>query len=580
MKRLIFAAFSFAIVLLAGCGNETSKDSGTEGLTALENGRYSGGVFRMNEVEYYRSLYPLNVTEVTSHRITNQIYEGLVQFSQTDLSIIPAIAERWEIDSTATQFTFYLRKGVKYHDDPCFADGKGRTVTANDFKYCFTKLCEADVNNQGAWVFENKVKGCKEYLASTMSGTPLPEGVAGVVVLDDYTLKIELEKPFAGFLNMLALPFTAVFPKEAVEKYGNDMRYKTVGTGPFYIKAQQDDNNVILAKNPDYWGKDENGNQLPYMDGIKVTFIKDRKTELLEFNQGNVDLMYRLPLEMTEEIVTKDDKLTSAYAQFQIQVMPSLAVQYYGFQHRSNLFNNIDLRKAFNYAIDRKKIVDYTLRGSGIAGNYGIVPPGIPGYDSKVIRGYSFDPAKAREHLAKAGYPDGKGFPELNLQINSGGGTNEQVAEAVQKMLKEVLNIDVSITAMPFAQHLENLETGKAQFWRSGWIADYPDPENFLNLFWSAHIPPKLEDKSYLNSVRYTSGQYDALFEQALRTTDADERNLLYMKAEQIMMDDAAIIPIYYYKDHRLLQADIRNFPQNAMEYRNFREVYFVPTQE
>lgn len=580
MKRILLALTTLIALLIAGCGGGDTKKPGTEGLQKLENERYTGGVFRMNEVEYYRSLYPLNVTEVTSHRITNQIYEGLVQFDQNDLSIVPAIAESWEVDSLATTFVFKLRKGVKYHDDECFADGKGREVTANDFKYCFTKLCEADVNNQGAWVFENKVKGCKEYLASTASGEPLPEGVTGVTVIDDYTLKIELEKPFAGFLNLLALPFTAVFPKEAVEKYGNDMRYKTVGTGPFYIKAQQDDNNVILAKNPNYWGKDADGNQLPYMDGIKVTFIKDRKTELLEFNQGNVDMMYRLPLEMTEEIVTKEDKLTDAYKQYQLQVMPSLSVQYYGFQHKGDLFNNKDLRKAFNYAVDREKIVDYTLKGAGIAGHYGIVPPGIPGYDAEIIRGYTFDPVKAREHLSKAGYPNGEGFPELTLQINSGGGTNEQVAEAVQKMLKEVLNIEVSIAAMPFAQHLENLETGKAQFWRAGWIADYPDPENFLNLYWSVHIPETMEEKSYLNSVRYENPQYDAVFSQALQTTDEDERNLLYLKAEQIMMDDAAIIPIYYYKDHRLLQADIRNFPQNAMEYRNFREVYFVPTQE
>lgn len=579
MKNYITGVISALLVLLmASCGGGDNQ-ANNGGLEMAQGGRYYGGVFKMNEVEYYRSLYPLNVTEVTSHRITNQIYEGLVRFNQADLSIVPTLAESWEVDSNATVFTFKIRKGVFFHDDECFEGGKGREVTANDFKYCFTKLCESDVNNQGSWVFEGKVKGCEEYMASTMNGNPLPEGVTGVTVLDDYTLRIELVKPFAGFLNLLALPFTAVFPKEAVDKYGVDMRQKTVGTGPFFIKAQQDDNNVILSRNPNYWGKDAFGNQLPYLDGMKITFIKDRKTELLEFSQGNLDMMYRLPLEMTEDVVSKDDQLTDKYKQYQLQVMPSLAVQYYGFQHKSDLFSNIDVRKAFNYAVDRKKIVEYTLKGAGLPGNHGIVPPGAAGYDAESIEGYEYDPAKAREHLEKAGFKNGEGFPQITLQINSGGGTNEQVAEAVQKMLKEVLNVDVSITAMPFAQHLENLETGKALFWRSGWIADYPDPENFLNLFWSVHIPPKLEDKSYLNSTRYTSPEFDAIFEEALRTVDVQKRNELYLQAEQIMMNDAAIIPIYYYRDHRLLQPDVKNFPQNAMEYRNFRDVYFVPTE-
>lgn len=576
MRR--FISYSYVVLmalLLFACDGGNNNPS--ESLRPAKGGKYYGGVFKMNEVEYYRSLYPQNVTEVTSHRIVTQIYEGLVQFSQADLSIVPCLAESWEVDPTATKFVFHLRKGVHYHDDPCFPGGKGREVTANDFRYCFTKLCSPDPNNQGYWVFENKVKGCKEYYASVKDGSPLPDGVSGVKVIDDYTLEIDLDHPFSGFMNLLALPFTAVFPKEAVDKYGTDMRSYTVGTGPFYIKAQQDKNNVILARNPDYWGKDADGNQLPYMDGMKVTFIKDRKTELLDFVQGNLDMMYRLPLEMTDEIVTRDDKLIGDYKKFQLQVRPSLAIQYYGFQHKSDLFSNKDLRIAFNYAIDRKKIVDFTLKGAGVPGNYGVVPPGIPGYDSESIHGYSFDPDKAREYLAKAGYPNGEGFPPLTLNINSGGGTNEQIAEAVQKMLRDVLNIEVTITSMPFAQHLENLETGKALFWRSGWIADYPDPENFLNLYWSIHIPDSLNQKSYLNSVRYASAEFDSVFSKALQTVDESERMKLYMQADQIMINDAAIIPIYYYRDHRLLQPDVQNFPQNAMEYRNFKAVYFKP---
>jgi oligopeptide transport system substrate-binding protein len=578
VMKFFLATFTVCFLILSwSCSPDKKGSNTTTSLRLTSGNKYYGGIFRVNENEYFRSLYPLNITEVVGHRIVNQIYEGLVMLSQADLSVVPCIAERYEIDSAATRFRFFLRKDVRFHDDPCFPDGKGRTVTAHDFKYCFTKLCEGDVNNQGSWVFEGKVKGCKEYLVATRNGTPLPQGVAGIQVIDDYTLEITLEKPLASFLYLLATPFTFVFPKEAVEKYGNELRAKAVGTGPFKIKVLKEDDVVMLTRNENYWGRDTDGNQLPYLDGIKFTFIKERKAELLEFKKGNLDMIYRLPLEMTDEIVDINDNLRPDYQKFILQVMPSLATGYYGFLHSDKVFGNKDVRIAFNYAVDRKKICDFTMKGSGIPALHGMVPPGMKGFETKAVKGYDYHPEKAREHLAKAGYPDGKGFPEITLQINSGGGTNEQIAEAVQKMLQENLNIRVNITKLPFAQHLENYETGKASFWRAGWVADYPDPENFLNLFWSAHIPPKPNDKAYLNSFRYKSDKFDQLFTQALQTVDEHQRNLLYIAADQQLMDDAAIMPLYYYKDHRLLQPYVRNFPQNAMEYRNFRDVYFVP---
>ncbi|GIV34863.1 MAG: peptide ABC transporter substrate-binding protein [Chitinophagales bacterium] len=609
MRCTIILPAVFCFLCIA-CSPSANKNAA---LTPAEGGRYYGGVLRCNEVEYFRSLYPLNVTEVGGHRITNQIYEGLVRFDQADLSVKPCLAERWEMDSTGLLFTFHLMRGVKFQDDPCFPGGKGREVTARDFEYCFTMLCTPDVNNQGFWVFKDKVKGADHYylsreyqsLKATAERFPsnardesylsavarmkeleakhpediatVPDRVAGIKVIDDYTLSIELEQFFPGFLQLLALPFTAVFPREALETYGSEMRVKAVGTGPFRIKALRDDEVVVLEKNPDYWGKDEYGNRLPFLDGVKITFIKEQKSELLALKKGDLDFVYRLPLEMVDEIIDQNGNLLGEYRKFQLQVNPTLATLYYGFLNTDSVFARRDVRIAFNYAIDRQKIVDYTVKGCAIPAYHGIVPPAIKGFQAGAVKGYTYDPVKAREHLARAGYPNGKGFPELTLQINSGGGTNEQVAEAIQKMLMENLNIRVNILKLPFAQHLENLETGKARFWRLGWIADYPDPENFLNLFYSAHIPPKPNDKAYLNSVRYRSAVYDSLFTLAIRTVDEKKRFELYAQADQVMIQDAPIMPVYYYKDHRLLQPNLKNFPQNAMEYRSYREVYFVP---
>jgi oligopeptide transport system substrate-binding protein len=558
------------VFLVGGCDQDKNKS-----IKKIAKGPvFYGGVFKMNEVEDCRSLFPLNITETSSFRVVSQVYEGLVKLNQKDLTIIPCIAEKWESNDSATVFTFHLRKGIFYHNDPCFKDGKGREVTAIDFKYCFDKLCEANPTNQGYWVFKDKVQGANAYYNSTVAKNPLKEGVSGVNVIDEYTLQIKLQYPIAGFLNLLATPYTSVFPKEAVDKYGLDMRTKCVGTGPFFVKDLVEGEAIILSRNESYWDIDQYGNPLPYLDAIKVTFIKEKKSEMLEFKKGNLDMVYQLPFEMINDIIGDLDKAKSGYNQFQLQVTPSMSIQYYGFQHQSELFSNKYLRQAFNYSIDRQKIVDFTLQGEGIPANFGIVPPSLKDYDAKKVKGYDFNPELAKKLMIKAGYPNGRGLSKITLQLNSGGSRNTQIAEVIQKMLKEVINVEIELNIMALPQHLENLETGKTLFWRTAWVADYPDPENFLNLLYGGHIPTKLSDKSYINSVRYKSAKFDSLFSKALRESSREKRYDLFRQADQVAMDDAAIIPLYYDENYRLIQPFVKNFDANAMEYRDFKKVY------
>lgn len=569
-----------AVIVLAvtACGPKGEKVE-TE-LRAAEGGVWYGGTMRYNETEYIKSLYPLNITEVTGHRVITQIYEGLVSFVMKDLSIEPALAERWDISEDGTRYTFYLRKGVKFHDDPCFPDGKGREVTAHDFKYIFDRACTYDpANNQSYKFAVDCIKGAQEHYDLTREGKTDPAGVSGVTVLDDYTLQIDLIRPFSIFLSRLALPFGNVYPREAWEKYGAEMRVKTVGTGPFVLSTVREDQVIFLDRNPDYWGRDEHGNQLPYLDNIKVTFIKEHKTQLEQFVKGELDMIYRLPAEDRENIVDVDGNLQGQYTQYQFQSKPAMALQYYGFLHADEVFGDKRVRQAFCYAIDRQKIADFTLKGSAAPAVYGMVPPGTGTYDATRVNGYELNAGKARELLAEAGYPRGEGFPRVTLQINSGGERNENVAEAVQKMLQDNLNIQVEIVTVPWAQHTEAVESAKVKFWRLGWIADYPDPENFLNLFHGKWYEPDLSQKTYINSFRYNNPAFDAKFDEALRTTEPDERNRLYAEADQIAVDDAVVMPIYYDKDDRLLQPNVRQFYQNAMEYRNLKDVYFEPAE-
>jgi len=573
MKKVLYLLFSVTIVLTS-CGGGKQESSKA---VKIANGDVKyGGVFKVNESEDFRSLYPLNITEVVAHRVANQVYEGLVKLDQEDLSVLPSIAESWDINEDATSFTFHLRKGVKYHDNSCFNEGQGREVTAKDFKYCLDKICENNAENQMYWLFKDKVIGANEYYESTINKTPLDNGVEGIVAVDDHTLQINLTYPFAGFLKILSHAACWVYPQEAFDTYGVDMRINCVGTGAFRVKKIKESETVILERNPNYWGKDKFDNQLPYLDGIKFSFIKEKKAELLEFKKKNLDLVFRLPLEMIKDVVGElSDAKKGGNTPFVMQVVPAMSVFYYGFQNKLAPFDNIDVRKAFNYAIDRKSIVTYTLQGEGRAALHGLVPP-FKGYDYESIKGYEFSPEKAKEHMKEAGYKDGKGFPEITLQINSGGGDrNIQTAEVIQKMLEENLNITVKIEILQFTQHLENLETGKTLLWKTGWVADYPDPENFLNLLYGAHVPAEINTKSYINSVRYQSSEFDSLFNSALREIDDTKRYDLFRQADQVAVDDAATMPIFYDENTRLLQVYVKNFPANAMEYRDMSEVYF-----
>lgn len=359
--------------------------------------------------------------------------------------------------------------------------------------------------------------------------------------------------------------------------YGSDMRNHCVGTGPFYIKKLLDNQVVFMTKNKNYWAKDEFGNPLPYLDNIKVTFIHEKKMELQEFIGGKSDLIYKFPLEMIDEIIDIDRNLKPQFQKFQLQYLPSMSLQYYGFLHIGKTFNNKLLRQAFCYAVDREKLCKYTLKNSGFPAKYGVVPPGTGTYNSLLVHGFTYQPEKARQLLADAGYPNGKNFPKVTLQLNSGGARNTQVAEAIKKMIEETLNIKIDLLLIPWAQHSEAVEAAKADFYRMGWIADYPDAENFLNLFNSKYVPSDPTEKTYINSFRYKSKAFDDYFDAALKTTDMEKRNALYNKADQQVIDDAVVMPTYYDIDFRLLQPNIRNFPQNAMEYRDMAEVYMLP---
>jgi peptide/nickel transport system substrate-binding protein len=566
---------AITLLILASCNN--NQHAKFENRITAGVVQY-GGVFHLNEVEDFRSLAPHSILDLTARNIASQIYEGLVSLDQKTLKVNPGLAESWEISPDGFIYTFHLRKDVRFHDDACFPEGIGRIFNADDVIFAFTQLFTPSAENLLAYSMYDRILGARSYYENWDKNQNIPETIPGLRKIDDYTINIVLNEPFPGFLEILATPAGWIYPREALEKYDIDLRSHCVGTGPFYLNKLIENEIIIVARNNNYWKKDSFGNSLPYLDSLKFTFIKEKKSEMLEFMKGNIDMVYGITREDVDEyeLNTNLDKGEYTTNDFLVQISPSLSIQYYSFKQMGDIFNDVNLRLAFNYAIDRKKIVDYALNGLGVPAQHGIVPPSIEGYPIDEVTGFEFSITKAQQYLAKAGYPGGKGFPRLTLSLNSGGGTeNLLVAEAVQKMLSENLDVYIDLSVTGRAQHFSRVNSGQVEFWRDSWLADYYDPENFLCLFYGELVPEDINAESYYNSTRYKNDEFDYLYNNAIKEANTEKRMKLYCKADQKIIDDAVIIPLYYDKTIRLQQLYVRNFPANAMEVRDLGSVFF-----
>ncbi|HMC96063.1 MAG TPA: ABC transporter substrate-binding protein, partial [Flavobacteriales bacterium] len=533
-----------------------------------KGGKFYGGVFNANETEELRGLFPLSLTQAASHRIAAQMYEGLVRFDQRDLSVIPALADSWAVDASGTVYTFHLRSGVRFHDDTCFAGGKGRKLSAQDVRYCYTALCTYGEMNQMFWLFQDRIVGGNAHYQATATGQGSP-GVSGIEAPDDHTVRITLTAPWPGFLQVLAHQGCWIWPMELVQFYKKEAIWHPIGTGAFRMKNFRRGEALVMERNPDYWGKDAHGDPLPFLDAVRYTFVPDKGKELEQFEAGHLSVIYELPVDRTDFLKTTD--------RFQVQTVPGMAVQFYGFNMRHAPFTDVRVRRAFSLAINRQALVDTVLGGLAVATERGVVPPGFADYPYDTVPVTVYDPDRARELLAKAGFPGGRGLSTVFLQVNNNGFGYVKVAEAVQLMLERELGVRVISSVLPAEQHFARVERGEATFWREGWIADHPDPENFLALFYGRNAPADTTEPSYLNSTRFRDARYDSLFTLALRTTERPLRMRLLAQAEKRLMEEGVVAPLYHERTVRLLQPWVRDLPVNGMEYRDLREVWFDP---
>ncbi|HRG54269.1 MAG TPA: ABC transporter substrate-binding protein [Bacteroidia bacterium] len=509
--------------------------------------------FKYNEMGAVTSLDPAFASSFENIRVVGQLYNGLVTLSDS-LTIEPDLAKNWEIGSDGLTYTFHLRDNVYFHDNKCFehTKGKGRLVTAKDFVYTFNRLMNP--RTSGATSLLSCVQEKNAFEAS-----------------NDTTFVIHLSRSFTPFLGILATRFFSVVPVEAIELYGEDFRRNPVGTGPFQFKMWEEGAKMVLLKNQNYFEKDGDV-RLPYLDAVAVSFIKDRETSFLNFLKGEFDMVSGLDAINTDQVLTTDGKLKEEYKNSMVlQTQPFLKTDYLGF-FIDEKFPSVQqsplklklIRQAINYGFDRKKMVAYLRRNLGQAANAGFIPPGLPSYDSSKVKGYDYDPDQVKKLLKQAGYPGGIGLPEISLA------TSEQyleLAEYIQAQLGEQ-GIKLKIDVQKASVLNQSIADSKVNFFRKSWIADYADAENFLSLFYSKNWSP-----AGFNFTHYSNPQFDKLFEQSREELNLSKRYSFYQQMDQLLINDAPIVPLYYDQVVWLVRTNINGLTSNPMNMLSLKRV-------
>ena len=492
-------------------------------------------IFKYNESAGVSTLDPVFAKDQATIWATNQLFNGLVQLDK-NLNVIPSISKYWNISSDALVYTFFLRDDVFFHHHELFKDGIGRRVVASDFEYSFKRLLDKDLAAPGAWVLNN---------------------VDSLSSVNDSIFSIKLKKPFPAFLSLLSMQYCSVVPIEIVD-LGNFGTHP-IGTGPFHFQYWEDGVKLVFRKNLNYF-ESEGEDKLPYLDAVAITFIKDKQSAFLQFIQGKLDFISGIDGSYKDEILTNSGDLQEKYKQnVNLQSLPYLNTKYIGF-----LLDNdplpIEIRKAINYGFDKVKMLKYLRNNIGTAAINGFVPIGLPSFNNDVI-GYSYNPRKAKDLILNSDFDVRK---EIILSTTS---SYLDLCEYIQHSLEDI-GLNVRVEVNPPSTHRQMVATSKLDFFRGSWIADYPDAENYLSLFYSKNFCPDGP-----NYTHFSDDRFDSLYELSLSETDLNKRYDFYNQMDQLLMDNAVIIPLYYDRVLRFSNNNISGFEGNAMNTLDLKRV-------
>jgi len=525
------------LFLLAGCSSPRDD---------------SKKVFRYNEKDGIASLDPAFAKNRSTMWPIHQLYNTLVE-TDDELHIVPALARNWDVSADKKTWTFHLRTDVLFHDNEAFPGGKGRRMTAGDVVYSFLRIIDPRTASSGAWIFNSRI-----------------DTTAPFTAMDDSTFQLKLIAPFNPILGILSMEYCSVVPKEVVQFYGKDFRSHPCGTGPFQLKSWEEGEALILLKNEHYFEKDSTGRQLPYVDAVQVSFYEEKATEFLLFRQGLLDFMNEIDPTFKDEVLSKKGQLKPQWqGKIILSTHPYLNTEYLGIliDTANPLVRNSPLRlravrQAINYGFDRRKMMLYLRNSLGTPAESGFVPAGMPGFDSSVVKGYHYDPALARQLLAGAGFPEGRGLPPIHLLTIS---DYADFASWIARELEDI-GLKIQVEVVQKSLLLEQTARSQALFFRGSWIADYPDAENYLSVFYSKNPAPP-------NYTRFHDAGFDHLYEQALLENNDSARYVLYRRMDQLVMDASPVVPLWYDEVIRLVDPRVKGLRPNALNLLELRHV-------
>lgn len=516
-----------SVLFLVSCGKKESVFTDND-------------VFRYNESANIQTLDPAFARNMAIIWPCTQLFNGLVQLDDS-LHVAPDIAKSWNISSDGLQYEFTLRNDVYFHKHKNFGKDSTRLVTAYDFEYSFNRVLSEDLASPGTWVFQH---------------------VNSYKAVNDSVFKIDLKNPFPAFLSLLSMKYASVVPKEITEDKSIDFRSNPIGTGPFQFKIWEENVKLVLRKNSNYHEKDSSGKRLPYLESIAITFLPDKQSGFMQFIQGKIDMISGLDPSYKDELLQPNGKLQEKY-QEKIKMLtgPYLNTEYLGFNMNDPLMNDIRIRQALNHGFDRTKLVAYLRNGMGDGKVNGMIPNGLPGF--KPAKDPLYNPTKAKELINQV--KKNRKLPiEITLSTNN---TYLDIAEYLQREW-ERLGIKVKIDVMPPSTLRQAIATNKLSFFRGSWIADYPDAENYLSLFYSNNFTPNGP-----NYTHFKNSTYDNLYQQALNTVDDEKRTELYQQMDAITAEQVPVIILFYDKVARFTQKNVHNLQPNAMNGLNLKYV-------
>ena len=556
-KTILVVAVLFSFLSLVSCGKRQNDD---EGLS----------IFKYNESAGILTLDPIYAKDLPHIWACNQVFYSLVAFDDK-MNLVPMVAKSWDISEDGLRYTFHLRDDVRFHEDTCFyvqsafrqaqrpsqakvpepvegPTNKSRFVTAQDFVYSFNRVVDKQLNSPGLWIFAS-VKHDDDHYAFT--------------ALDDTTFQIELSKPFPPFLGILSMTYASVVPHEAVEYYGDNFRSHPVGTGPFHFQYWKEGVKLVFRKNPNYFERDAKGERLPYIDAVSVSFLIDKQVAFLEFIKGKFDFMSGIDARYKDELLTYDGNLRKKYEdKIELITEPYLNTEYFSFFIDPNDPLGPDraraLRQAVNLCIDREKMLRYLRNGIGEPGTGGMIPVGLPGHSSTI--GYGYD-LKRAQRLVAENHLEG-----YLLQLSTVADYAD-IGKFVQSQVEQI-GLQCKMEVMPPATMRSMRSNGSLPFFRSSWVADYPDAENYLSLFTTSHFAP-----SGPNYTHYTNPKYDKLYNKALLCNDLQERAHYYTEMDSLMMQDAPVVVLFYDEVLRFVNKRVKDMGSNPTNLLDLRRV-------